>query len=558
MAALTLAQQFALAQNLTLNPYQAASAARAVENTVDLPPVQCFITVYDNFYKQQGEIGDYISCTADFTRNSLDTATIVIKASDPIANAVMQCVSTVVPITIQIGSLRWSGRVDNFDYSMVKGVRSITLQCMGDFGWFDRILCWPNFALPIQAQWPSEAVFVGPAISCIKALIKEQCFRLQSGLWEFINNALSFNFDWTSWSATMLESDGNVADMLMTPIVVIPTDPSYDTSPWVAFNGRMDKISTLVKDVVKQNGLVLTANLWLPGDPQPVGLSHTLTLPTIVVDVKDKSGITGPYGTFVDGFITTAVDILHGTMGDVLTPFLNPTNEYAPQGVNIAPAFGVNFVQPWVLFQDHPRSGITEFHLYGHHPVCHTVIGGGKSPQWVDDLISASFEWLIDSITIAIGVTGFPSDLFDATFTDTLLAFQMIENADRRRALGPYAWPEHFVQTGASAYTLDEWFSLMGAMWDTRGYNAVELSFQNGFPYTLGEDIFVGSLASFAINGMLFTEYVEKVTFADDRKSRASIKCVIGDGKKHLNPVVKVQQTLTNLQEAFQVITLSN
>lgn len=164
---------------------------------------------------------------------------------------------------------------------------------------------------------------------------------------------------------------------------------------------------------------------------------------------------------------------------------------------------------------------------------------------------------MIDSISIAIGITGIPSDLLDGTFDDVVLAFQLVENFDRRVAMGPYGWPEFFVQTGASAYTLDEWFALVGAMWDTRGYHAVKLSFDNGFPYTIGQDLFIGCLASFVVEGMMFTEYLERVTFKDDRKSRAKIECLIGDGKSHDNPVVKTVRMLTKFQEASQIITLS-
>src|SRR6185312_13862496 len=330
----------------------------------------------------------------------------------------------------------------------------------------------------------------------------------------------------------LLESDGNLLDMLMTPIVVVPTNPLFDTSPWVSFNGRMDKVSTLVEQVVKDNGLVLSADLWLPGDPQPEGLLIPLRNPTIVVDVKNRSGVTGPTGTFLDGIITDTVDLQNSVLGDVLNPFLNPGNQYAPEGVNIAPLIGVDFVKPWVLFQDHPRSGIREFHLSGHAPMAFTVVGGGKSPKWVNDLINATLEWLVDSVTIAIGISGIPSDIFDGTFDDVLLAFQQIENFDRRVKLGPYGYPEFFVQTGSSAYTLDEWFALQAAMWDTRGYHSIQISFDNGYPYEVGRDLFVGGLASFALQGQLYTDYVESLKITDDRQSRVKADVVIGDGKE--------------------------
>lgn len=522
-----------------------------------LPP-QCTVTLYTNMYKPAGEVGDYIEVTCDFVRNQIETATIVLKATDPMVPVAMACYQTVVPVTIDVGNLRWSGRVDNFDYALVNGVRTLTLQCMGDYAWFSKILVWPNFLLPIQTQFPTKALYIGPAITCIKTMIMEQAFRIQTGLWEFVNTLLSGDLDWNAWFGTFKQAHDDNLDVLTTPLAVVGTNPLLDTSPWISINGRMDQISTLVEEAVKANGLVLTANLWLPGDPQPGGLIHDLTNPTIVVDCVDRSGLTGPTGTFVDGIVKDLVDLQASAFGEALAPFLNPNNNYAPEGVNLAPVFGVDFVKPWALFHDHPRGGLTEFHLMGHHPLAYTVIGGGKSPKWINDLINISFEWLIDAITIAIGITGVASDLLDGTLDDVLLAFQLIENAERRQKLGPYGWPEFFIQTGSSAYTLDEWFALMGAMWDTRGYHCIKLSFDNGFPYSLGKDLFVGSLASFALNNNLYTDYVEKATFKDDRKSRARINILIGDGKRADNPITKTIHRVVKLEEALQIITLSS
>lgn len=540
------------------NDQVVATASQMAAAVKQKPSTEVVVTFYTNMYKPMGEANDYISMTCDFPRNQVETATIVLKGTDPLVPLARQCRDTVVPVTIQVGKMRWSGRVDTSDFAMKDGKYTCTLQCVGDYNWFNKILVWPNFLLPIQVQIPKRSVFIGPAVTCLKAMVAEQAFRLQSGIWELVNNLGSLDLDWRSWFGTLLESDGNPVDMLMTPIVVLPTDPLFDDSPWISINGRMDRIAALAEQVCKDNGLVLSANLWLPGDPQPDGLLIPLHLPTIVVDVKNRSGVTGPTGTFLDGIITDVVDLQHGALGETLDPFLNPGNAYAPDGVNIAPVLGVNFVKPWVIFQDHPRGGLTEFHVYDHHPLAHTVVGGGKSPKWLNDMINATLEFLIDAIQILIGFTGIPDTLLDGTFDDILLAFQQMENATRRIKLGPYGYPEYWVQTGASAYTLDEWFALQSGMWESRGFSSVQLSFDNGYPYTVGQDLFVGALASFALQAKLYTDYVEKVTITDDRQSRAKVTVQIGDGKGPENPVVKIQRKVTSFEEFVNIVTMSS
>lgn len=540
------------------------AAASIVGNVAQNPPDDVTITLYSKTYVSVGEITDWLGLTFQMARNRAASAEIVLKGNDPIADIVLNCPNTTVPITIETGTVRWSGRVlsaeDKFGKfgNSQRAVRTVVVTCISDYSWLSKILCWPNFLLPIQVQFPSEAVYFGPAVTCIATLIQEQTFRLQSGLWELLNNAGSLDLDWTSWFGTLLESDGNPVDMLMTPMVVVPVHPEKDTSPWVSFQGRMDQLDTLIEQVCKDTGTNVSVGLWLPTDPQPEGLLVPLKLPTILVYITNNLGVTGPSGSFLDGILQDTVDLLDSTTGQMLAPFLNPSNEYAPQGINIAPVLGVNFVQPWIILTDDQRSGLLEYSLKGRTPLAHTVVGGGKSPQWIDDMLNITASWAVESITTLLGVSGISSDLFDGIIDDVILAFQQIENGTRRLQLGPYAWPEFFVQTGASAYTLDEWFALEGAMWDTRGLYTYRWTFLNGFPYTFGVDLFVGQLASFACRGKLYTDWVDSVVYTDDRTTRiGKLEVTVGDGQYVENPVAKIYRKLVNFEKAFQVWTLS-
>jgi hypothetical protein len=539
-------------------------AATIAGNVAQEPPDDITITVYSKTYVPIGEITDYISLTFQLARNKVGGGEIILKGTDANVVTLLNCASTTVPITIETGTIRWSGRAITCEdkLGMIKGadrpVNTVVVTLASDYMWLSKILCWPNFLLPLQAQFPDEALYLGPAVTCIATLITEQSFRLQNGIYEFINNAASGDEDWTAWSGTLLESDGNLQDMLMTPIVVVPVDTVLDTSPWVSFSGRMDQLDTLIEQVCKDTGTNVAIGLWRPGDPQPKGLSATLNLPTILVEVTNNLGVTGPNGNFLDGILQDAVDLNASDVGNMLAPFLNPTNEYAPQGINVAPVLGINFVQPWVLFTDDPRSGLINYSIKGRHPLAYTMVGGGKSPQWIDDLLNITSSWAIDALTTLIGISGIPDDLFDGVIDDVIFAFQEIENGKRRLELGPYGFPEYFVQTGASAYTLDEWFALEGAMWDTRGQYTYQWTWLNGFPYTLGVDIFVGQLASFANRGKLYTDWIDSVVYIDDRTTRVGrLEVTVGDGQLVENPVAKIYRKLVNFEKAVQILTLS-
>ncbi|WHU45107.1 hypothetical protein QNM97_13710 [Gordonia sp. L191] len=533
-------------------PDAAMNAAQQVWDTSPLTNPgqgQVLVQMLTNMYEYAGEASDYISTTATWVVNDVDTATVTLKGSDPLGPFAYNCDKTVVPIFITSGSMRFTGQVDTCSPDFSEGELKWTIQVKGDWDWYNRILVWPNFAAPIWLQEPKEAIYIGPAISCLKAMVGEQCIRLQTGLWEMANNIT----DPAAWFGSMMEKEG-----LLTPCAVVPTDPLFDTSKWVAFSAKMDTAATLIQQVCKDNGLVSTADVWMPGDAQPTDW-FTLTQPTVVFDVKDRSGITGPTGTMVDGLIEDAVDLEHSMLGDILTPFLNAEGEYAPEGVNIAPALGVNFVKPWVFFDcDNPlRSGVKEFHAPAHAPLAWQIVGGGKSPDWVNNIINATVEFLLGSALTVVGLEGIPNTLLDGILDDVLLAYQLIENEQRRQEMGPYGKPEYFCSTGSTAYTLNEEFALEGAMWETRGYKSAELIFDNGFPYVLGVDLFLGALATWKFMNALYTDYVMQITLTDDRDNRVQVTAQIGDNSSRQDPAEIMQRKLAGLQTDLQIAMLS-
>ena len=540
-------------------PAVAIEAASIAADAVNRPSDDIRITVFDNVYRAIGELNDYISLTFQLARNAVGSAEIVIKGSDPLVATVLNCAKTVVPITIETGTVRYSGRVHTAEDKFTNSINTVVVTCISDYAWLSRILCWPAFLAPLALQFPSTAVFIGPAITCIKTLVAEQCFRLQSGIWEMVNSLTSLQFNWETWFGTLLMSNGNLQQELMTPIVVVPTNFWFDTSPWVSFSGRMDQLDTLIAQVCKDSGITVTMQLWLPGDPQPTGLRRALTQATIVMDAKSNLNVTGPTGTFLDGIIQDVVDLENSALGQVLAPFLNPQHEYAPQGINIAPKLGVNFVQPWVVMIDDPSGGALQYSIKARHALCHTVVAGGKSPQWINDLLNLVVGFAISTLSIIIGISGIPSDLFSGVIDDVLLAFWRSENFGRRQDLGPYGFPEYFCQTGSSAYTLDSWFAMQNAMWETRGQYTYQYTAFNGYPYTLGVDIHVGQMASFASRGLLYTDYVNSVVFTDDRTTRlGKMEITVGDGSLTESPLAKLYRKLVNFEKAFQIITLSS
>jgi hypothetical protein len=542
-----------------------AAAAEKLASQESAVDQTWYISVYDKMWVKVGELGDdMISLQGSDPRNKLPTAQLKIKGESWLIDTFMGCSSTMVGVVIETAGLRFPFYVDTFDYEFDNGAWVGTANLNGIWDILNYLVIWPNWWLPIQFQLLSHAVFIGPLCTVTEAMISENALRIQSGLNEFINNAGSLNPDIRAWFGTLLQSNGNIFQMLKTPLYVVRTNPFLDISPLVARTVRMETCGAVIDDIAAAYGVTVSVDLWLPGDDQPDYWTKTfpdlgLTQPTYVVTVKDRSQITGPTGTVVDSAVRQIVDVA-GTFFEEILPFINDVP--GRDGVYISPQLGVDHVPPWaVLIAPEPgeKGNVLTCRISFHTPKGWQHIIGGRSPKWLNDLMNATFAWIIDAISILIGFTGIPSNLLEGFLNNTLLAFQMVQNYTRRDEVGPYhPGIEVFHATSSSPYNVETLFGFINAMWESRGWVSVIATFRNGEVYTLGKDVFLGGLVSVLYMGRtrIFTDYIEEVVFQVDRSKR-DILLQIGDGKAEESPLAKHQRFITGVLESINVLTLA-
>jgi hypothetical protein len=522
------------------------------------------ITVYDKFWRQTGMVGDFIECTGMDARNKLPNATIKIKGDDPNVDTFFTCETTLVGITIETEGERFAFYVDTFDYEYKNGAWTGTVNLLGIYDILNYLQIWPDWFMPIQAQILSYAIVLGPIVSSIEILILEQSLRIQTGLNEFVNNALSLDPDVSAWFGSLLTYNGNIYEMLCCPIVVALTNPLMDTSVLCCRTIRMESCGKVIEDITRSTGIDVRVDLWLPGEPQPANVFVTLTLPTYVVTVTDRSQITGPTGTIVDSVLKTIVDLSGSILGEIVAPLIEGSQEVAglPQGFYISPALGINWLPPWVLLIA-PETGlpgsVDTCKITAHTPKGWQQIIGGRSPQWLNDLINIFFEWIIDAISILVGFTGIPNNLLAGFLNNAFLAFQLWESYERRSRVGPYhPGIEVFHATASAPYNIETIFGFINAFWDARGWVCVQASCRNAQVYKLGRDIFRGQLITIVYHNRtkLYTDFLEHVSWRIDEKTR-DLMLQIGDGKAIEAPLAKHQRNISGLLEAVNVLTLA-
>lgn len=535
-----------------------AQASDAIADTYDPRDNVWDVEIHDKYWNAIGAIGDdMLELTGTDPRNNLPSATLKIKGDSEHILTLMECTETLVGITVQTAGLRFAFYVKSFDYEFKDGEWIGTANLLGIWDILNYLQIWPNFLLPIQAQVPSHAIFIWALCTVIEVAVSECALRIQSGLWEFINNALSLNPDIRAWFGRLLENNGNIFQMLKTPVYVVHTNPLLDSSPLVAKTVRMESCGTVITDITRAYGVDVRVDLWLPGDPQPDRFAN-LELPTYVVTAKDRSQVEGPTKTVLDSVIRTVVDAGGSVFGEIFginaVPGMN--------GVFEAPVIGVDFVPPWAILvapEKGEKGSVVNCKLSFHTPAGWQHIMGGRSPKWLNDFLNATFAWLIDSISILIGFTGIPSNLLEGFMNNAFLAFQLIQVYDRRHNVGPYHPAiETFTATQSAPYNIETLFAFINKIWDTRGYVSAIATFRNGEVYTLGKDVFRGGLMSVLYLGRtkLFTDYVENVLFRITPDAR-DILVQIGDGKAEEAPLAKHQRFITGLMESYNVITLA-
>lgn len=547
------------------DPMRIATTARRLTESRSKVSHEFTLTICDKFWTPMGAFGnDLMEATGTDPWNDTPTARITHKGDSPLIQMLMDCRNTMVGIEVETAGLRYNFYVKSHDYDYNDGAWTGTVDARGIWDILNYYVIWPSWYLPIQAQPFSHAIFMWALQTVLENMVSECAIRLQSGWLEFINNGLSLNPDVRAWMGTVLqalERDGlspqTFTRMLKTPTYVKRTNPFLDTSPFAARTVRMETCGTVIKDITKPYGVETRMDLWRPGDPQPDQWAN-LDQPTYVFSTKDRSQIEGPTKTVLDSVLRTVID-LGGSMGGIFSPVIQQVP--GMDGVFYAPKVGVNFEQPYAyLVAPEPGedSSIISCKIRNQTPEGWQHIIGGRSPKWLNDLMNATFAWLIDSLMIVVGFTGIPSDLLSGFLNNSFLAFQLIQVYDRRDQVGPYhPAVERFYPTASAPYNIETVFAFINAIFDSMGYTTAQVTFRNGDQYALGRDVFKGGLMSlvYLARTRMITDYIKNTMWRITPDER-TVTVTMGDLKRIEAPFAKHQRWLTAAFESISVLTL--
>lgn len=488
---------------------------------------------------------------------------------------------------------RWGGKVIGVNAKRdSEGLHTVELEMVSNREHLKHILGGANPIFPPEIQLPKMWVLPW---NCRTGISITMWINLCRQYFPFL--AIPTNiFNPGAWLASLTSGPAFGADPLGWPIQVQFVNPIFDQSRFSILTSRWTDLHTVTAPLLEDAGCMIRAYTWLTEDktgPHPeleVGLkdiplvgglldniADSIGLPDslddlarphrncVVMAVEDKSGVTGPTGTFLDGPIklaaSTADDMITEIVSNVVDldkdndgetdPFFRKLTLTAPE-------------PPWAIFRDGEYSGIVESQRSLHAATARTIMVGSKSPGWVNQLQTFAIKYGLAQLSQLIyaasglAVAGFQApgtpgleELYQGQLDDTLLAWQRFTDPIRAIRMGDFAFLEHFERGSGSAYTISGTLDMRTGHWKTRAYSSFKTTVRNGAPYLVGKDFTLGDRLGFQMANVIHVDQCTGVRYSWERNLPIQIELSIGRDIEEEDPVARATRTLAGIWNTF-------
>lgn len=528
-----------------------AEWAAMVEEARDWPEID----VYDKNWQYVTRVVGEIAGEAEHIMNDAGLAKIPMFRSNPVAGWLVDEVAEIedVHLVIEQSRVRWSGKVTIAQDAMDEdGLEYVRVEALHEHQHAKRVYCYPNTFFPAAVQWPKIWAWAGPARTGILTLLFLNLLRQYAPLWRLPDNP----FDAQSWRSSV-----NPAHW---PQIVDPRGLNLlqDTSPWTLFATRMGNFYDLTRPILDDTGLMLVAERWLPGDPQPFPEWLILDRPIRIWRVVDKSGVRGPTGTLIDGAIRWIASTADDYLSEIteVAPWIDPP-EYMFQGftgtIPVAPAVVWYGAQKHEIERGTGTSGITSWERTVHKALAKAIITGGKSPGWVNTGMKLIANAILGYIGLLFGNPGLTLGLLDEQVENVVLAWARSENRSRSRGMGSDPYLEHY-EAADNGFGLNTFPAIRKGNWATRAYTSFRISVVNGAPYFFGFHMGLGDrVAAESGRNRLYTDQIRaaKLTWSPTEDPRWALSIGVDDAEQA--PTSRLARGMEHLRAVVQSVVSS-
>ena len=475
---------------------------------------------------------------------------------------------------------RWGGKVTAVNAKRgADGLHTIELQAVSNREHLKHILCAATPFSPPEFQ-PLK-MWLMP-LNCRSALTISlfiNLFRQYNPFMAIPTNILNP----VSWLTTDLRDLTNALNWPVQPQFI---NMLNDTSRTEIFTSRWQDFHTSSQSMLDDAGCIWKAYTWLQEDETSphqelarVGTGsmkgqkladtmENLMRPKrncVVLAVEDKSGVVGPTGTLLDG----PINMLAATIDDLVTETVFPEYDKNGDGQTdplVRKWFGVAPKPPWVTFRDGDYSAIVESERVIHGSTARTIVVGGKSPGWVNELQTFGIQYGLAQLSmlyyvpylsgpVSAGVTSAQipgtnglDSLYQGQLDDIILAYQRWTDPLRALQAGDFAFLENFEQgSSGSAYTISGELDIRTGIWKTRAYTNFRVSIRNGYPWVAGLDFELGDRCAFEMANVLHVDQISAIRYKWDKDTPVRVELSVGNDSQEEDPVGKAIKAIAGI-----------
>lgn len=454
-------------------------------------------------------------------------------------------------IRVRAGAMQWTGKATEVEYECdEEGFEYLSLKFIHEFEHAKKVICYCNPYFPAELQWPKIWAYAGPSASGITILLWLNLMRRFALPWTMSDNL----FDPASWLTNF--------DPAQWPIVPVPRNILFDTSMWTVLATRFGNFYDVVMPTLKDAGLHLDVYRWFPGMPQPAPDYYILTKPTLVMDVKNKSGYVGPTGTMLDG----ALNLIGQVADDLINEVVSETTYTESPEYSVSKFLGTTRENPWVVFRNaqssYGLSGVQSWKMVTHKATASSVVMGGHSPDWVNAGLKLLLNAALGYLGMLIGNPGLALGVFEDQVEDVVLAFHRVPNPVRYNKMGAAGPPfgEYWESSGSTGFSLSALKAIRTGFFRTRAYRTFEVKVRAGAPYWPGSHFTIGDRVSCEIGrtGHLYTDYVYGIGIEWSREQDVDFPIVIGDGQVEDTAGAILSRQVAAIKDIVQAIGVSS
>jgi hypothetical protein len=567
--------------------------------TIDSVKQRPLLRLWDGSHRYIGQIAQEKSVTVEELMTDSGAGTCVVRHDNWLSQfilydrrAIEDLHFTVDPIpTMPDWRNRWGGKILAVNAKRDReGLHTVELEALSNREHYKHILAGANPISPPEAQFPKMWVL---PLNC----------RTAVGITAFINLARQYcpflSIPTNIFNPMGWLGGGGFANLnpLNWPVQVAFINPLFDQSRFSVLSSRWSDMHTVTAPMLEDAGCMVRAYTWLEGDPtsphtelragldgiplfgtalrriaDKIGIPASLdelcrpTRNCVVLSVEDKSGTTGPTGTLIDGPIKLAA----ATADDMITEIVYPVDENvydadtgAQEGAFFQKLTLTAAAAPWPVFRDNDYSGIIESNRTVHSCTAKTIMVGGHSPSWVNQLQTFAIKYGLSELSQALlamspgmGAPGPTSqipqtpgleEMYQGQLDDCLLAFQRYTDIKRALWMGDHAYLEHKEQGAGTAYTVAGVLDLRTGHWKTRDYTSFKTTIRNGAPYLVNKDFTLGDRLAFQQGNLLYVDQCYGIKLTYDRDTFPDYDLQIGKGTEEEDPVMRATRTLAQL-----------